>query len=97
MATTPKMPVHLLLAMYPPKKDDPLTQKKVRKVNEEVCVVWDMNAEGWRSFRWDKVIDAISSPRKWCRRTSIMLKANEASAGKYWIVNSSDGLKVGTL
>ena len=26
-----------------------------------------------------------------------MLKANEASAGKYWIVNSSDGPKVGTL
>ena len=44
------------------KKDDPLTQKKVRKLNEEVCVVWDMNAEGWRSFRWDTVIDAISFP-----------------------------------
>ena len=26
-----------------------------------------------------------------------MLKANEVIAGKYWIVNSSDGSKVGTL
>ena len=26
-----------------------------------------------------------------------MLKANEVIAGKYWIVNSSDGRKVGTL
>lgn len=25
-----------------------------RKVNEEVCVVWDVEANGWRSFRWDR-------------------------------------------
>ena len=39
------------------KKDEPLTQKKVRAVNEEVCVVYDVNAPGWRSFRWDSVTD----------------------------------------
>ena len=39
------------------KKDEPLTQKKVRAVNEEVCVVYDVNAPGWRSFRWDSVPD----------------------------------------
>jgi len=39
-------------------KTDPLSQKKVRAVNPEVCVVYDVNAKGWRSFRWDSVIDA---------------------------------------
>ena len=39
----------------PATKEDPASQKKVRKVNEEVCVVYDVNAKGWRSFRWDKV------------------------------------------
>ena len=37
-------------------KEDPLTQKKVRAVNEEVIPVWDINAQGWRSFRVDSVI-----------------------------------------
>ena len=39
-------------------KEDPLTQKKVRAINEDVCVVWDINAKGWRSFRWDNVVNA---------------------------------------
>ena len=39
-------------------KEDPLSQKKVRAVNPEVCVVYDVNAKGWRSFRWDSVMDA---------------------------------------
>jgi len=38
------------------KKDDPLSQKKVRSINEEVLPVWDVNAKGWRSFRVDSVI-----------------------------------------
>lgn len=37
-------------------KEDPLSQKKVRAVNEEVIPVWDINAQGWRSFRVDSVI-----------------------------------------
>lgn len=37
-------------------KEDPLSQKKVRDVNEEVLAVWDVEKEGWRSFRLDKVI-----------------------------------------
>lgn len=41
-----------------PKKDDSITQKKVREVSPEVCVVYDVNAKGWRSFRWDSVINA---------------------------------------
>ena len=38
------------------KKEDTLSQKKVRSINEEVIPVWDVNAEGWRSFRVDSVI-----------------------------------------
>ena len=38
--------------MLPPaKKEDPLTLKKVREINENVVSVWDVNAQGWRSFR----------------------------------------------
>ena len=40
-----------------PTKTDPLTQKKVRAINEEVCVVYDVNAKGWRSFRWDSIVN----------------------------------------
>ena len=40
-----------------PDKKDPLTQKKVRAINPEVCSVWDVNAQGWRSFRWDNVVE----------------------------------------
>ena len=41
-------------------KADPLSQKKVRAVNPEVCSVWDTNAQGWRSFRWENVINATA-------------------------------------
>lgn len=37
------------------KTKDSDTEKKERKPNEDVCVVWDVNANGWRSFRWDKI------------------------------------------
>lgn len=39
----------------PAEKTDPLSQKKVRSVTEEVVVVWDVEKEGWRSFRLDSV------------------------------------------
>ena len=39
----------------PAKKDDPLSQKKVREINTEAISVWDVNANGWRSFRLDRV------------------------------------------
>jgi hypothetical protein len=44
-------------ALPPAKKDDPLTQKKIRKINEEVLVVWDTNAKGFRSFRIANVVE----------------------------------------
>ena len=39
-------------------KNDSVTQKRVREISPEVCVVYDVNAQGWRSFRWDSVINA---------------------------------------
>ena len=29
--------------------------KKERKVNNEACAVYDIEAKGWRSFRWDSI------------------------------------------
>ncbi len=29
--------------------------KPERKISDEVCAVYDVNAKGWRSFRWDSV------------------------------------------
>ena len=37
-------------------KSDPLSQKKIREISDAVINVWDVNAKGWRSFRWDTVI-----------------------------------------
>ena len=37
-------------------KTDPLSQTKVRELNEEVLCVWDTKVAGWRSFRVDNVI-----------------------------------------
>lgn len=39
----------------PATKSDPMSQKKVREVTDKVCSVWDVNAQGWRSFRYDRV------------------------------------------
>lgn len=36
-------------------KEDPLSQKKIRSLNEEVIPVWDTEKNGWRSFRVDSV------------------------------------------
>lgn len=37
-------------------KSYPITQKKVRSISEEVLPVYDINAEGWRSFRVANVV-----------------------------------------
>ena len=36
-------------------KTDPISQKKVREISEAVVSVWDVNAKGWRSFRYERV------------------------------------------
>ena len=38
-----------------PEKKEPLSQEKVRKVSDAVVSVWDVNAKGWRSFRYDRI------------------------------------------
>jgi hypothetical protein len=44
--------------MKPPAtKVDPLSQKKVREVSDAVVSVWDVNAKGWRSFRYERILD----------------------------------------
>ena len=45
----------------PAKKNDSVTQEKVRKINEEVLSVWDVKAEGWRSFRWGLISSVTES------------------------------------
>ena len=41
--------------ILPATKEDPLSQKKVRAVSEEVLPVWDVDKEQWRSFRIENV------------------------------------------
>ena len=45
--------------IIPAATKDPITQKKVRDLNEEVLAVWDTKAEGWRSFRTANVISFV--------------------------------------
>ena len=42
--------------MKPPAtKTDTMSQKKVREMSDAVVNVWDVNAKGWRSFRYDRI------------------------------------------
>ena len=42
--------------MKPPAtKTDTMSQKKVREMSDAVVNVWDVNALGWRSFRYDRI------------------------------------------
>jgi len=36
-------------------KTDPMSQTKVREVSDAVVSVWDVNARGWRSFRYERI------------------------------------------
>lgn len=40
-------------------KTDPLSQTKVRALNEEVVAAWDIEKQAWRSFRVDSVISFV--------------------------------------
>jgi len=39
----------------PANKEDKLSQTKIRNLSEKALVVWDVNANSWRSFRYDRV------------------------------------------
>lgn len=50
------MPCTLIESFLPPaKKDDPLTQKKVRNISDKVIAVWALESKGFRSFRYDRI------------------------------------------
>jgi len=50
------MPCTLIKSMLPPaKKDDPMSQKKVREINEKVIAAWAIESKGFRSFRYDRI------------------------------------------
>ena len=36
-------------------KTDAMSQKAVREVSDAVVSVWDVNAKGWRSFRYERI------------------------------------------
>lgn len=36
-------------------REDKLSQTKIRNLEDKVIVVWDINANSWRSFRYDRV------------------------------------------
>lgn len=50
------MPCTLIENFLPPaKKDDPLSQKKVREISDKVIAAWAVESKGFRSFRYDRV------------------------------------------
>jgi len=36
-------------------KEDTMSQKAVREISDKVVGVWDVNAKGWRSFRYERI------------------------------------------
>ena len=55
----------------PATKTDTLSQKKVREVSDAVISVWDVNARGWRSFRYERVnsVDIVDQyEQEWYER-----------------------------
>jgi len=59
--------------MKPPAtKKDLMSQEKVRKVSDTVVSVWDVNAKGWRSFRYERVnkVDIVDEyETEWYNKT----------------------------
>lgn len=51
--TTRVMKCTLNEEFIPPRDSE--TSDSTRKVNPDVCPVWDMENQAWRSFRWDSI------------------------------------------
>lgn len=50
------MPCTLIPEYLPPaKKNEPITQTKVRETSDKVVVAWATESKGFRSFRYDRV------------------------------------------
>ena len=43
------------IAVDPGSGDIAEIKKPAKKVNQDVCAVWDMDQAAWRSFRWDRL------------------------------------------
>jgi hypothetical protein len=57
------MPCTLIKSMLPPaKKDDPMSQKKVREISDKVIAAWAIESKGFRSFRYDRVTEVRVVP-----------------------------------
>jgi hypothetical protein len=57
------MPCTLIESFLPKaKKDDPLTQKKIREISDKVVPVWAIESNGFRSFRYDRVSEVKIIP-----------------------------------
>ena len=49
-------------------KSDTMSQKAVREISDKVVGVWDVNAKGWRSFRYERInsVDIVDEyEQKW--------------------------------
>jgi hypothetical protein len=57
--TSPDLvPVDIVEEVHYTNTNDPIDfpkPKKERKVNEDVCPVYDLESKHWKSFRWDSV------------------------------------------
>lgn len=57
---TRTMPCTLMEGVIPPaRKDDPVSQKRVRDINPQVMVAWCIDKREWRSFRVANVISMV--------------------------------------
>lgn len=57
------MPVTLREDLLPPaRKQDPVTQKKVRDINEAVVIAYCTDKREWRSFRVANVLEVKELP-----------------------------------
>ena len=57
MVISEKCVARLRLKLPPQKPVDETSIKPKRKVNPDVVAVFDLDNEGWRSFRWDSITE----------------------------------------
>jgi hypothetical protein len=76
-----KMPCTLIENFLPPaKKDDAITQKKVREISDKVIAAWAVESKAFRSFRYDRVT-----------KVEVIDKADyKVRLGEFWKDNNSD-------
>ena len=53
--TSPKLVPLVEEKVHETNTDNPIDFPKVKKVNEEVMPVYDLEAKHWKSFRWDSI------------------------------------------